>query len=140
MDCLGGSCEIVVFSDCFQSYSNLIEVGEVVFIKGKSSENSDFSNLKIIADEIIHINQARRILSRSLNIRFPSGEVHSNDVDELMQVSKSNPGDCRLLFHLPNPGSNKSLKILAHNIRVSTDITFIKTLRGKYGKDNVWIE
>ena len=140
MDCLGGSCEIVVFSDCFQSYSNLIEVGEVVFIKGKSSENLDFSNLKIIADEIIHIEQARRILSRSLNIRFPSGEVHSNDVDELMQISKSNPGDCRLLFHLPNPGSNKSLKILAHNIKVSTDITFIKTLRGKYGKDNVWIE
>jgi len=96
--------------------------------------------LKIIADEIIHIEQARRILSRSLNIRFPSGEVHSNDVDELMQISKSNSGDCRLLFHLPNPGSNKPLKILAHNIRVSTDITFIKTLRGKYGKDNVWIE
>ena len=103
-------------------YSNLIEVGEVVFIKGKSSENSDFSNLKIIAGEIIHIDQARRILSRSLNIRFPSGEVHSNDVDELMQISKSNPGDCRLLFHLPNPGSSKLLKILAHNIKVSSRV------------------
>ena len=57
-----------------------------------------------------------------------------------MSISKSNPGSCKLLFHLPNPDSPRPLKVLAHNVSVSTDITFIKQLRIKYGKDNVWID
>ena len=57
-----------------------------------------------------------------------------------MKIAKSNPGKCKLLFHLPNPDFNRPLKVLAHNIRVSTDSLFLKELRSKYGKNNVWIE
>jgi len=140
MDCLGGHAEIVVFSDCYQSYGNLIEEGNVVFIKGKPSETSDFSDLKILSDEIISVDNVRTRLSQCLNIKFPSGDVDSRDIDELMEISKSNLGDCRLLFHLPNANSPKPLKVLAHNVNVSTESSFIKYLRKKYGKDNVWID
>ena len=57
-----------------------------------------------------------------------------------MNISKSNPGDCKLIFHLPNADSPRPLKVLAHNINVSTKSSFIKQLRLKYGKDNVWID
>ena len=140
MDCLGGHAEIVVFSDCYQSYSRLIKEGSVVFIKGKPSEGSDFSDLKILADEIISVQNVRDRLSQCLIIKFSSGMVEPNDVDILMDIAKENPGSCKLLFHLPNPGSRRPLKVLAHNIRVSTGGQFIKQLRTKYGKDNVWIE
>ena len=140
LDCLGGHAEIVVFSDCYRSYGNLIEEGSVVFIKGKPSETSDFSDLKILSDEIISVENVRDRLSQSLNIKFVSGKVETSDIDELMSISKSNPGSCKLLFHLPNPDSHRPLKILAHNVSVSTDKAFIKQLRGKYGKDNVWID
>ena len=66
--------------------------------------------------------------------------MEPNDVDILMDIAKENPGSCKLLFHLPNPGSRRPLKVLAHNIKVSTGGQFIKQLRDKYGKDNVWIE
>ena len=36
-------------------------------------------------------------------------------------------------------GSKRSLKILAHNITVSSSNNFMTLLRSKYGKDNVWI-
>jgi len=140
MDCLGGHAEIVVFSDCYQSYSRLIEEGSVVFIKGKPSEGSDFSDLKILADEIISVQNVRDRLSQCLIIKFSSGKVEPNDVDILMDIAKENPGSCKLIFHLPNPGSRRPLKVLAHNIKVSTGGQFIKQLRTKYGKDNVWIE
>ena len=140
LDCLGGHAEIVVFSDCYKSYSNLIDDGNVVFVKGKPSETSDFSDLKILSDEIISVENVRDRLSQRLNIKFAIGKVESSDIDELMSISKSNPGSCKLLFHLPNPDSLKPLKVLAHNISVSTNVTFIKQLRDKYGKDNVWID
>ena len=140
LDCLGGHAEIVVFSDCYRSYGNLIDEGSVIFVKGKPSETSDFSDLKILSDELISVENVRDRLSQCLNIKFTSGKVGTNDVDDLMNISKSNPGSCKLLFHLPNPDSPRPLKVLAHNVSVSTDITFIKQLRTKYGKDNVWID
>ena len=140
MDCLGGCAEIVVFSDCYQSYGRLIDEGKVVFVKGKPSDGSDFTDLKILADEIISVENVRDSLSQSLNIKFTSGEIKPDDVDELMNIAKENPGDCKLMFHLPNSGSPRPLKVLAHNIKVSTASQFIKNLRNKYGKDSVWIE
>ena len=79
-------------------------------------------------------------MSQRLNIKFPSGEVEGDDVEELMHLSRRNEGNCRLIFHLPNQGSSKPLKIIAHNIMVTTESSFIKTLRGKYGKENVWVD
>ena len=140
LDCLGGHAEIVVFSDCYKSYGNLIDDGKVVFVRGKPSETSDFSDLKILSDEIIPVENVRDRLSQCLNIKFAIGKVETSDIDDLMAISKSNPGGCKLLFHLPNPDSPKPLKVLAHNVSVSTNITFIKQLRDKYGKDNVWID
>jgi len=140
MDCLGGHAEIVVFSDAYRSYGNLIEEGNVVFVKGKPSETSDFSDLKILSDEIISVKNARERLSQCLNIKLPSGITSTESIDDLMKMAKKNKGNCRLLFHLPNSDSPKPLKVLAHNVKVSTDSIFIKLLRSKYGKDNVWID
>ena len=92
MDCLGGHAEVVVFSDCYQSYGLLIEEGSVVFTKGKPSEGSDFSDLKILADEIISVQNVRGSLSQCLIIKFSSGKVAPDDVDALMDIAKDNPG------------------------------------------------
>tara|TARA_E500000075_G_C6919407_1_gene283325 strand:- start:172 stop:999 length:828 start_codon:yes stop_codon:yes gene_type:complete len=140
LDCLGGHAEVIAFSDCFKSFGNFIEEESVVFIKGKLSDGSDFSDLKIISDEIIPVKQVRDRLSQRLNIKFSSGQVEGEDVEELMYLARKNQGNCRLIFHLPNQGSIKPLKIIAHNIMVTTDSLFIKNLRTKYGKENVWVD
>ena len=139
MDCLGGHAEIVVFSDCFASYGHLIEEESVVFIRGKLSETSDFSDLKIISSEIIPVGEVRNRLSQKININLSSSGSDAKDIDELMNICKSNKGNCKLIFHLPNEGSPRPLKILAHNITVSSSNNFLSLLRSKYGKDNVWI-
>jgi len=140
MDCLGGQAEVIAFSDCFKSYGNLIEEGNVVFVRGKPSDGTDFSDLKIMGDEIIPVDRVRNRLSQKLNIKFPSGEIKPEDIDELMNISKRYPGECKLIFHLPNNGSPRPMKVMAHNIKISTEREYIRTLRTKYGKDNVWVE
>ena len=139
MDCLGGHAEIVVFSDCFASYGHLIEEESVVFIRGKLSETSDFSDLKIISSEIIPVSEGRNRLSQKININFSSPGSDAKDIDDLMNICKRNKGNCKLIFHLPNGDSPRPLKILAHNIKVSSSNNFLSLLRSKYGKDNVWI-
>ena len=140
MDCLGGHAEIVTFSDCFATYGHLIEEESVVFVRGNPSETSDFSDLKIISSEIIPVEEVRHRLSQKINIKFPSGKSEPKDIDELMNICKNNKGNCKLIFHLPNEGSSRPLKVLAHNISVSSSSNFLILLRSKYGKDNVWID
>ena len=140
MDCLGGHTEIVTFSDCYDSYGYLIEEGSVVFVRGHPSDTSDFSDLKIISSEIIPVGDIRNRLSHRINIDLSSGKADANEIDDLMNMCKNNKGDCKLIFHLPNQGSSRPLKILAHNIMVSSANSFLVLLRSKYGKDNVWID
>ena len=89
MDCLGGHVEIVTFSDCYDSYGDLIEEGSVVFVRGKPSDTSDFSDLKI-SSEIIPVGDIRNRLSHRINIDLSSGKADANEIDDLMNMCKNN--------------------------------------------------
>ena len=142
MDCIGGHVEVIAFSDCFAQYENLIEEDGVVFVQGKMADDTNFSDLKVMADRIVSIENAREYLSRKLIISFNSQNMYPEDIEDLFEFSQKYPGDCNLVFHLPNPksGINKPIAVLAHNIKVSTNKIFIKQLRDKYGKENIRVE
>ena len=106
------------------------------------ADDTNFADLKVMADTIVSIETAREYFSRKLVIRFKSQDVSSEDIEDLYEFARKYPGDCNLLFHLPNPnpGIEKPLAVLAHNIKVSTNKNFIKQLRDKYGKENIRVE
>jgi len=142
MDCLGGNAEVIAFSDCYGKYEIYIEEDAVIFIYGKLADDSNFSDIKIIADSIIPVQNARKQLSKKLIINFQNNEVSKEDINDLYEFASKHPGECQLVFHLPNMhiGVEKPLIILAHNIRVSSNKNFIQQLRDKYGKDNIQLK
>ena len=142
MDCFGGTVEVIAFSDCFEKYENLIEEDAVIFINGKMADDTNFSDLKVMADKIVSVENAREYFSRKLIINLAAQNVSPEDIEDLYEFARRFPGDCNLLFHLsnPNPSLSKPVTVLAHNIKVSTDRTFVKQLRDKYGKDNIRVE
>jgi DNA polymerase-3 subunit alpha len=142
LDCIGGHVEVIAFSDCFAQYENLIEEDAVVFVQGKMADDTNFADLKVMADRIVSIENAREYFSRKLIISFNSQDMYPEDIEDLYEFAQKYPGDCNLVFHLPNPktGINKPIAVLAHNIKVSTNKNFIKQLRDKYGKENIRVE
>ncbi len=142
MDCIGGHVEVIAFSDCFAQYENLIEEDGVVFVQGKMADDTNFADLKVMADRIVSIENAREYFSRKLIISFNSQDMYPEDIEDLYEFAQKYPGDCNLVFHLPNPksGINKPIAVLAHNIKVSTNKIFIKQLRDKYGKENIHVK
>jgi len=142
MDCFGGTVEVIAFSDCFEKYENLIEEDAVIFINGKMADDTNFSDLKVMADKIVSVENAREYFSRKLIINLAAQNVSPDDIEDLYEFARRFPGDCNLLFHLsnPNPALSKPVSVLAHNIKVSTDRNFVKQLRDKYGKENINLE
>ena len=142
MDCFGGTVEVIAFSDCFEKYENLIEEDAVIFINGKMADDTNFSDLKVMADKIVSVENAREYFSRKLIINLAAQNVSPDDIEDLYEFARRFTGDCNLLFHLsnPNPALSKPVTVLAHNIKVSTDRNFVKQLRDKYGKENIKVE
>ncbi len=138
LDCLGGQAEILAFSDTFAKYKDLIGNDVVVFVSGKPTDNADFADLKIIADEIVTVDQAREIYSKHINIRIEPDQMTPNDVDTLLKLAKNHSGKCGLMFH-SKTAHGRNQRIYAHNVKVTAQSSFLKKLRDTYGKQNVWV-
>jgi len=138
LDCLGGQAEILAFSDTFAKYKDLIKNDSVVFISGKPTDETDFSELKMIADDIVNVEKAREIYSKNVNIRIEPDQMSPTDVDALLNMAKEHVGGCGLMFHMASD-RGKQQRIYAHNVKVSAHSSFLKKLRDTYGKQNVWV-
>ncbi len=138
LECLGGQVEILTFSDTFSKYRSLIANDAVVFVKGKPTDGSDFSDLKLIADEIIPLDKARDFYSKNVNIRLEPSKMSLDDVDSLYSMLKDHKGKCGLMIHI-STNMKKDSRIFSHNIKVSSHASFLKKLRDNYGKENIWV-
>ncbi len=127
LDCLGGRAEILVFSDTFAKYKDLIVNDNVVFISGRPTDETDFSDLKLIAEEIVTVTKAREIYSKNVNIHIEPSQMSPTDIDVLLEMAKDNKGSCGLMFHIDSQRGKK--RIFAHNVRVSAHQSFLKKLR-----------
>ncbi len=137
MECLGGQAEVLTFSRTYADYEALIENGNVVFIVGRHTGNNDFTDLKLIAEEIVPIAQARDHFSRRIHVQIDPKIHTAEDIETLRATAEKFPGPCRLVFIIAN--GDRKQHILAHNIKVSPDREFLSLLRERFGKRNVWI-
>ncbi|MBU0528248.1 DNA polymerase III subunit alpha [bacterium] len=138
LDCLGGQAEILIFSDTYERYKNLIEDNKIVFIQGKPTDRSDFADLKLIADQIVPLENCRELLSRRVNIRLTPQLAEKMDLEKLHRLAEQFRGSCSLIFHIANGQLRQ--RILAQNIKVSSNKLFLQKLREEYGEKNIWVE
>ena len=138
LDCLGGQAEIVIFSDTYARHIHLIENNKIIFVQGKPTDRSDFTDLKLIVDHIVPLDKCRELLSRRVNIRLTPEFAETIDLDGLHRLAKEHTGSCSLVFHISNGQLRQ--RILAQNIKVSSDKEFLHKLRNTYGNKNIWVE
>ncbi len=138
LDCLGGQAEIVVFSDTYERYKHLIEENKIVFVQGKPNDRSDFADLKLITDQIVPLENCRELIPRRVNIRLTPESAEKIDLESLQSLAKEFRGSCSLIFHIVNGQLRQ--RILAQNIKVSSNKFFLQRLREEYGEKNIWLE
>jgi DNA polymerase-3 subunit alpha len=139
LECLGGHAEILVFSNTFTKYKELLSEDKIVFVSGKPTDNADFSDLKLVADEIVPLEKVRDYYAKRVNLHLELEKILPQSIEDLHSLSKQYPGTCNLMFHYDDENHRKK-RILSHNTRVSSSREFLTKLRDVYGKSNVWVE
>jgi len=134
-----GVAEVFVFSKLYEKVKERIAEEAQVFFQGAHSKrNGDEDVLKIIADEVIPITNARQFFSHNVNIRIQNDQVNRGLLESLLKLAKENSGRCGLVLHLIRSQGSVQ-KVRAGRMSVSYEEEFINSLRELAGQNNVWI-
>lgn len=134
---LDGSIEALTFSDPYSRFKEYITNDSLVFVEGRVSKRSD-DDVKVLVNKVLPIQEAQSDYAREVHIAFDPAEINSSDLESAKDLARRYSGACDLIFHLKEQGNGDRLMV-ARNIRVSANRTFIRTLRDTFGEDNVWI-
>jgi len=139
LDCLGGQAEAIIFHDAFDKYKEIIKDNNIVFLVGHTSTQNDFADLKLIVDEVIPINHAKKVLKlNEVNIRLPKNS--SKDLmNDIVELANHNKGDHSFVVHITGENGQER-KIISKKIKVSNNNQFLILLRDLLGESNVWID
>jgi DNA polymerase-3 subunit alpha len=97
-----GSCPVVVFSDEYEKYQEMIEEDAIVFLRGRVDRRREEPSLRV--SEIIPIENALARLTRYVTIRLDPTLTADEDLLQVRSILKGHQGGCPVIFNLP--GSN----------------------------------
>ncbi|MCD4830761.1 MAG: DNA polymerase III subunit alpha [Anaerohalosphaeraceae bacterium] len=87
---LQNTCEVVVWSDVYARYGNLIEVDSVVFVRGKVDCAREVP--QIICNEMIDISQAASKLAANVNISLEESQITREKIANIKALCQTYRG------------------------------------------------
>ncbi|MBU3742878.1 MAG: hypothetical protein FGM24_11460, partial [Candidatus Kapabacteria bacterium] len=127
-----GSCECVMWSDKYRQFQSALAPDAVLVAVGKCEINGD--NVKIIVDELMTLDQARKKLSKGYVVRIQPDQVSSEQLIAVKQRCGSSDAQDRLTFCVQRPDGMAIYDAMTP-IKVSDDTTSF--LIATFGEQNI---
>jgi len=130
------SVQVIIFPKTFTKYEHLIFTGEPVMVTGKI-EVEEETTIKIFAEEIKTLNDARKNSISGVHINIDSLKIEDSIFRDLKSIIQEHKGACPIFFHVDIKKENEKI-VRAHrtfNIQPTDDL--IKKLTSLIGKDCV---
>ena len=105
-------------------YKEIIKDNNIVFLVGHTSTQNDFADLKLIVDEVIPINHAKKVLKlNEVNIRLPKNS--SKDLmNDIVELANQNKGDHSFVVHILQEKTAKKEKLFQRRLRYQITVNF----------------
>ncbi len=102
-----GRVEVLVFPATFARAFHLLEGGQPVIVQGKLQKEEE-QGAKIIADEILSLDEARLQYTSATQIMVKADLVNTSKLEELKKVLRQNHGPCPVLLTLHFAGRGEA--------------------------------
>jgi DNA polymerase-3 subunit alpha len=114
---ISGSAEVVIFPKTFADCAALLEIDQTVVVQGKAE--SDEQTGKIIADEVVTLDEARQRYTDQALVFLRADQVSRRRMEDLKKLILQNHGSCPVLLtmHFDNRGEV--------DIEIPTDFTVL---------------
>lgn len=134
-----GKGEVVLFARTYEKYSNILIQDAMLMIIGKSDTAGD--KLKIIADELIPIEQVRDRFAKKIVIKVDGNSADVDTIGKLKKILENNKGRCLPVVEVTGIEENKTrLFQLDGKYRVNPSDQLIEKLKKLLGNESVTLQ
>jgi DNA polymerase-3 subunit alpha len=101
---LEGGAEVLVFPETYKKVVARLAEDQVVLVRGKA-EKEDEGKARLLATDVLTLEQAQLTLARSVTIRVPLGRWDRTTGERLRDILGSHRGDCPVTLEMVRPGA-----------------------------------
>ena len=134
---LSGSCEVIVFPEVYKKSLSLIKKDTPIFVKGKMNTREDVP--KILAEEIVPIEQVQSRYTRSIFIELQTIGLDADLLKEIQKLLSSTKGSTPVYIHFRDPLGKAAVIYLGEGLKVKTTDELLTSLEKLAGEDHVKI-
>lgn len=132
-----GRLEIVVFSDTYETYYELLTKDAILLCEGEVSEDDFTGGLKMVVQSISTLEQARVRRGKHIQLKVSLDEVDSSFVQKLEQIiSPHCPGKCPIKLSFDNQEIAADV-VLGEHWHAQPHQDLLDKLKRAIGKDRV---
>ncbi len=135
---MAGMIEVVVFPSLFITAESLLFQDSAVLIQGKLKKEE--KGIKIIADEMIAIEEADRKWTAKVHLRIEARHTGKDDLLQLKSIMMRYPGDCKSYLHICTSDTVEVVIDVSDKVKLQPSPTFIKEVNRLLGYDAVTTE
>ncbi|MFH0800208.1 MAG: DNA polymerase III subunit alpha [Pseudomonadota bacterium] len=128
---LKGTAEVVVFSDLYAEAMQLIKSDTPMFVVGNADTGGEAA--KVIAKEIIPIEDVAAKLTRSIHFHLHQPEVTPHILAQLKSVLARHPGGCEGFVHLVVPDKTETILSLPPDLRLAPSPQLVADVEKLFG-------
>jgi len=135
---LKGIIEVLVFPSAFQKVGGLIRDDAIIFVKGRISLREQ--DPKLIADDIIPLDEVKRRFTRSVSISLLSAGLEKHTLDSIKDILAGNRGSVPVTVTIVTPDERKVDIQASDDLRVQPSDNLIKELEDLLGEGAVTLK
>jgi len=132
-----GSAECIAFSKEIKAYQPLLNVDEIIFVKGQVGFQSAAPTMRV--KEIIAEKDALKRLTKCITIRFDASQFEETKLNQLKEVIKKHCGTCPIFFEISTPEQGITQIRTSSQYFVSVTEAFLSSIRELFGPESCQI-
>ena len=135
---LDGSVEVLVFPESYARYAASLKADAAIFVCGMVNLRED--KPKIVADQIIALDDVPKRFTKAVHIRLPAGTTEDSTLVHVQETLRTHKGSVPVLFCFIYP-DGKLVFLEAHeHFSVSPTQQFVRDIEAILGEDSVWLK
>jgi len=134
---LDGRCEIVVFPELFKSSIAFLQKDSIIFIRGKVNSREDTP--KVIAEEIIPIEEVEKKLTKVISIDLLTAGLDLATLQKLKEILAQHPGKTPVYINFKDSAGRKTVLHSGEGFKVETGAPLFEELEQLLGANVIKI-
>ena len=136
---LEGMVDLVIFSETLKNCSEILQEGNIVWIKGVIS-NGQREQISVRVDEILTIDALKEKYITSVHIILPQERVSESALRSLKDICNCNKGECTLFLHIKTPKYG-DIVVQAHpDTKVAPTNALVANIERIAGENSIWFD